>query len=219
MLSCRNTDLVEAMEKAMDFHGLLTELLSWIAEAEERAAKYEPMPGASSTDIRNEVKILSFSVTSVNMTKLGSICSLLCYSINTLVCFVQSKQDFIAASFIKWPAVFAGREGFRKGAVKSALCRFVRRYYGAAVCHNPSTNQWPEYAMESSMCIAVIMSEITFSVPLWACKIFFVSKNAVTLISANDILWQEWLKWCLIVDRFSDSWSRLTMQPCKNWKI
>lgn len=42
----------------MDFHTLLTELLNWIAEAEAKVSKLDPVPGASSTDIRNEVNSL-----------------------------------------------------------------------------------------------------------------------------------------------------------------
>uniref|UniRef100_A0A914REG8 Uncharacterized protein n=1 Tax=Parascaris equorum TaxID=6256 RepID=A0A914REG8_PAREQ len=39
----KNADLVDAMEKAMDFHGLLSELLEWLNETEEKLQSLEQL--------------------------------------------------------------------------------------------------------------------------------------------------------------------------------
>ncbi|VDN02146.1 unnamed protein product [Thelazia callipaeda] len=69
MCARKNADLIEAMEKAMDFHGLLTELTNWIAETEARVSQFDPLSSASSTNIKNEVRI--------ELASLGDLRSLL----------------------------------------------------------------------------------------------------------------------------------------------
>lgn len=57
----RNTDLIDAMEKAMDFHGLLNEILNYLSNMEGKAANLAPVSGINLNEIRDEV-YLFFSI-------------------------------------------------------------------------------------------------------------------------------------------------------------
>ena len=49
--------MVDAMEKAMDFHGLYSELLEWLIETEAKMADFARTTAPSSTDVKNEVRL------------------------------------------------------------------------------------------------------------------------------------------------------------------
>lgn len=53
----RESDLIEAMEKTVEFHDLLRELINWVGETENGVLKLDSGAVASSNDIRNEVII------------------------------------------------------------------------------------------------------------------------------------------------------------------
>ncbi|VDK30955.1 unnamed protein product, partial [Gongylonema pulchrum] len=83
MCARKNSDLIEAMDKAMDFHSLLAELLNWIAEAEAKASELSPVPGASSTDIKNELTALAdlrslLDEKALKKEQLNQLCAGLC---------------------------------------------------------------------------------------------------------------------------------------------
>lgn len=56
----RNTDLIDAMEKAMDFHGLLNEILNYLSNMEGKAANLAPVSGINLNEIRDEVYLFFF---------------------------------------------------------------------------------------------------------------------------------------------------------------
>lgn len=55
ILSFRSKDLIDAMDNAMEFHDLYSELLDWLVERESKVAEFTCSPGTSSADVKNEV--------------------------------------------------------------------------------------------------------------------------------------------------------------------
>uniref|UniRef100_A0A915B3J8 Microtubule-actin cross-linking factor 1 n=1 Tax=Parascaris univalens TaxID=6257 RepID=A0A915B3J8_PARUN len=83
----KNADLVDAMEKAMDFHGLLSELLEWLNETEEKVSALAPISSASPADIQNELQSLEqlrsvLDEKAIQKEQLNQMCANLCADVN-----------------------------------------------------------------------------------------------------------------------------------------
>uniref|UniRef100_A0A0R3RSE7 GAR domain-containing protein n=1 Tax=Elaeophora elaphi TaxID=1147741 RepID=A0A0R3RSE7_9BILA len=83
MCERKESDLVEAMEKAMEFHDLLTELINWVGETETEVFKLDPGTVASSNDVRNELAALGdlrslLDEKALEKEQLNQLCASLC---------------------------------------------------------------------------------------------------------------------------------------------
>uniref|UniRef100_A0AAF5PYW1 GAR domain-containing protein n=2 Tax=Wuchereria bancrofti TaxID=6293 RepID=A0AAF5PYW1_WUCBA len=83
MCERKESDLLDAMEKAMEFHHLLTKLINWIEETEAEVFKLYSGTGASSSDVRNELAVLSdlrslLDEKALEKEQLNQLCTSLC---------------------------------------------------------------------------------------------------------------------------------------------
>uniref|UniRef100_A0A0N5AJF6 GAR domain-containing protein n=1 Tax=Syphacia muris TaxID=451379 RepID=A0A0N5AJF6_9BILA len=91
LYALKNKDLIDAMENAMEFHGLYSELLNWMLEREEKMAEFSRMPGPSSTDVKNELAALDEMKTVldekvVQKERLNQLCANLCVGATVQQC-------------------------------------------------------------------------------------------------------------------------------------
>ncbi|VBB27153.1 unnamed protein product [Acanthocheilonema viteae] len=83
MYDRKESDLIDAMEKARQFHDLLTELINWVGERESEVFKLDPSTVASSNDIRNELAALGdlrslLDEKALEKEQLNQLCASLC---------------------------------------------------------------------------------------------------------------------------------------------
>lgn len=72
----------------MDFHGLLSELLEWLNETEEKVSALAPLSSASPADIQNEARwlfIRNFLLFFIHCT----IIKIECVAYRTFICAVD----------------------------------------------------------------------------------------------------------------------------------
>ncbi|KAK6106184.1 Spectrin repeat family protein [Brugia pahangi] len=83
MCERKESDLLDAMEKAVEFHHLLTKLINWIEETEAEVFKLYSGTGSSSSDVRNELAALSdlrslLDEKALEKEQLNQLCASLC---------------------------------------------------------------------------------------------------------------------------------------------
>ncbi|KHN76670.1 Dystonin [Toxocara canis] len=88
MFARKNVDLVDAMEKAMDFHGLLSELVECLNETEKKVSTLAPVSSASPNDIQNELEALeqlrsTLDEKAIQKEQLNQLCANLCVGVNS----------------------------------------------------------------------------------------------------------------------------------------